>query len=111
MLLDDNRTKPSQSDVEAALLEDLEESAKNLEASPTLPSRMTKKSKGWSWAKLSLRTKATAVAIAIGTIPVTAIGGTAYYFASKSLRQEVSDTQREQSVEIIDKISRFVFER
>ncbi len=38
---------------------------------------------------LSLRAKATALAIAIGTLPVLAIGATAYYFANQSIVKQI----------------------
>ncbi|MEE3716099.1 methyl-accepting chemotaxis protein [Tumidithrix elongata RA019] len=60
---------------------------------------------------LSLRLKATLLAIAIGTLPIVATGTIAYLTSSRALRAEVSDTQEEQAIQINDKINRFMFER
>jgi methyl-accepting chemotaxis protein PixJ len=62
-------------------------------------------------ASLSLRTKAIALAIAIGTIPVIAIGTIAYYFANQSLTQRITSDQTRKSIELTDKLSRFILER
>jgi methyl-accepting chemotaxis protein PixJ len=62
-------------------------------------------------ASLSLRTKAIALAIAIGTIPVIAIGTIAYYFANQSLTQRITSEQTRKSIELTDKLSRFMLER
>jgi len=69
------------------------------------------KAKKWNWRSLNLRTKATALAIAIGTLPVIAIGTAAYFAASAPLREEVFRTQTEQANQINDKLNRFMFER
>jgi methyl-accepting chemotaxis protein PixJ len=63
------------------------------------------------FSKLGLKSKATILAIAIGTIPVVVIGTFAYLAASPPIRQEVADTQEEQAQEISDKLNRFLFER
>jgi methyl-accepting chemotaxis protein PixJ len=67
--------------------------------------------KGWSWRSLSLRTKATVFAVAIGTLPLIATGTFGYFNADQALREEVLVTQEEQAVQITDKINRFMFER
>jgi methyl-accepting chemotaxis protein PixJ len=59
----------------------------------------------------SLRTKATAIAIALGTLPVMLIGGTAYIAADRAFTQKIETLQLHQSEEISDKLNRFVFER
>lgn len=69
------------------------------------------KFKNWSWRSLNLRTKATALAVAIGTIPVLLIGSAAYYFASQSLETALRQSQQEKAKEVADKINRFMFER
>ena len=65
----------------------------------------------FNWSGVSLRFKATALAIALSTIPLAAVGSFAVYGASKSISEEVKNTQKEQSVQIIDKVNRFMFER
>lgn len=60
---------------------------------------------------LSLKTKATLLAIAIGTIPVLATGGAAYYFANKSITKEIISTEELQAEELQDKVGRFIQER
>ncbi len=46
------------------------------------------------WQKLSLKTKATALAIALSTIPILAIGGSAYYWTDKNITQSVTQQQQ-----------------
>jgi methyl-accepting chemotaxis protein PixJ len=60
---------------------------------------------------LNLKTKATLLAIAIGTIPVLATGATAYYFANKSITKEAISLEEFQASELQDKIGRFMQER
>lgn len=60
---------------------------------------------------LSLKTKATFLAIAIGTIPVLITGASGYYFANKSISQEITASEKSQAREVGDKISRFMEER
>jgi methyl-accepting chemotaxis protein PixJ len=83
------------------------------EGNASLPSKFPKspKDKQVKGRSLSLRTKATALAIAIGTLPVVAIGATAYYFANQSLTQRISSEQKDKAVSLTDKLSRFMLER
>ncbi|MCL1470729.1 methyl-accepting chemotaxis protein [Argonema antarcticum] len=60
---------------------------------------------------LSLRAKAIGFAIALGTLPVLGIGAVAYYFANRSITQDVMEFQQAHAVELADKLSRFMFER
>jgi len=60
---------------------------------------------------LSLRTKAIGFAIALGTIPVVLIGTVSYYFANRSITQDVMQYQETYAIEVADKLSRFMFER
>jgi len=60
---------------------------------------------------LSLRNKAIGFAIALGTVPVLLIGAVAYYFANRSITQDVMQYQKVYAVEVADKLSRFMFER
>jgi methyl-accepting chemotaxis protein PixJ len=59
----------------------------------------------------SLRTKATIVAIALGTLPVVAIGSAAYIATERTSTQQIETNQVNQSIEISDKLNRFMFER
>ncbi len=63
------------------------------------------------WRKLSLRNKATMLAIAIGTLPVLLVGGTAYQFASHSLTKEITDSQTDKTIEVLDKLAFYMRER
>jgi methyl-accepting chemotaxis protein len=60
---------------------------------------------------LSLRNKAIGFAIALGTLPVLLIGTVAYYFANRSITQDVMQYKKAYAVEVADKLSRFMFER
>lgn len=65
----------------------------------------------FKWSALSLRTKATVLAIALGTIPALAVGGIAYTLSSKAETQQIVNTHQYKASEAIDKLTRFVFER
>ncbi|PZU94057.1 MAG: methyl-accepting chemotaxis protein [Pseudanabaena sp.] len=73
------------------------------------PNIKQKKGGGWRWQ--SLRTKATVLAVVIGTLPVMAIGGITYSLASNSLDTRIREAQLQKTNEIADKINRFMYER
>jgi twitching motility protein PilJ/methyl-accepting chemotaxis protein PixJ len=64
---------------------------------------------GWRWT--SLRTKATALAIALGTLPVLLTGATAYFFADQSISQQISTAKLQRATGAEDKLKRFMRER
>ena len=67
---------------------------------------------GWfNWANLSLRTKATVLAIALGTLPTLAIGSIGYSVQSNFVRQEVTKFHQTKATDAVDKLTRFIFER
>ncbi|VEP14950.1 Methyl-accepting chemotaxis sensory transducer with GAF sensor [Hyella patelloides LEGE 07179] len=59
------------------------------------------------WKKLSLQNKATTIAIAIGVVPITVVGGIAHYVASKSLMHQIVVEQESRTFEIKQKVSLF----
>ncbi len=61
--------------------------------------------------RLSLGTKATLLAIAIGTLPVLAIGALAYHVASIATGGKVSQIQQAEANDLADKVNRFMLER
>jgi methyl-accepting chemotaxis protein PixJ len=61
--------------------------------------------------RLSLRTKATILAIAIGTLPVLGIGTLAYSIASQSITNKISKIQQAEAEGLADKVNRFMIER
>jgi methyl-accepting chemotaxis protein PixJ len=63
------------------------------------------------WRKLSLKQKATALALAIGTLPILFVGGEAYYVASKSFTQEITVAQKASTREVLDKVAFYMRER
>ncbi len=60
---------------------------------------------------LSLRAKATALAIAIGTLPVLAIGATAYYFANQSIVKQIKQDKQNRATGIANAVNRFMLEQ
>lgn len=81
-------------------------------ASNTPGSISTKANKSrFKWSALSLRTKATVLAIALGTIPTLGVGGIAYNLTSKAVTQQIFNAHQYKAVEAVDKLTRFVFER
>ncbi len=63
------------------------------------------------WNRLSFKTKATLLAIALGIAPIAAIGTLSYLQINTALRQQTEQTQQDRAKEIADKLNRFVFER
>jgi methyl-accepting chemotaxis protein PixJ len=59
----------------------------------------------------SIRNKATAVAVAIGVIPVAVIGTAAYYLVSRDLEQQLLEEQQFKAEQAMDKLEAFMFER
>jgi signal transduction histidine kinase len=59
----------------------------------------------------SLKVKTTVLAIAIGTLPVLAIGGIAYSVANRAIAKQITKTEQERLIGLQDKVNRFVFER
>ncbi len=72
-----------------------------------VPPLETAKRSIWS----SIRFKAAFLALAIGIVPVIAIGGVAYYFANQSITQKVASEQQFKTIELADKLNLFMFER
>ncbi len=60
---------------------------------------------------LTLRSKATLAAIAIGTLSATLVGGTAYWVADQTVGKKVYATHTNTTSGMADKINRFMFER
>ena len=63
------------------------------------------------WQRLSLRTKATALALALGVLPVLTIGTTSYLLAGKDIRNEAFQSQEGLAIALGDEIGRFMLER
>ncbi|HTL87886.1 MAG TPA: methyl-accepting chemotaxis protein [Leptolyngbya sp.] len=61
--------------------------------------------------RLSLKTKATAIAIAIGTLPVLAIGSIAYSFANASITQEITSSEETLASTLSQRVTSFMAER
>jgi methyl-accepting chemotaxis protein PixJ len=67
--------------------------------------------KKFSLTKLGLKQKATLLALALGTLPVIAIGATAYYFANQSITKQISAVEEGKAVELGNTLNGFMFER
>jgi methyl-accepting chemotaxis protein PixJ len=63
------------------------------------------------FSRLSLVTKATILAIAIGTIPVLGIGAIAFSFANKSITKQITQSQQAAAIGLSDKVNRFMLGR
>lgn len=61
--------------------------------------------------RLSLGTKATVLAIAIGTLPTLGIGAIAYSFANKSIYKQITQAQEAETVGLLDKVNRYILGR
>jgi methyl-accepting chemotaxis protein PixJ len=64
-----------------------------------------------NWSGLNLRTKAIAVAIALGIFPPIALGSIAYVLQDWTLTQKVTAAHQAKANDAIDKLTRFIFER
>ncbi|AFZ56628.1 methyl-accepting chemotaxis protein [Anabaena cylindrica FACHB-243] len=58
--------------------------------------------------RLTLRTKAVILAIALGTLPVFGLGMMAYNFGSKSISKQIVSNQEAQALRLSDTINRFM---
>lgn len=61
--------------------------------------------------RLHLSTKATVLAIAIGTLPALGIGAIAYYVANKSITRQITQAQEAEAIHLTDQVNRFMWER
>ncbi|HEY9653395.1 MAG TPA: hypothetical protein V6C95_22230, partial [Coleofasciculaceae cyanobacterium] len=59
----------------------------------------------------SLRTKATLLALAIGTVPVGVVGTTAYFTASKGIEEQIIQSEKTNADDLEDKLNLFVKQR
>ena len=69
------------------------------------------KSGGFRFSNLRLTQKATALAIALGTVPVLLTGVATYHFATQSINQQVSQYKIARAVGVEDKVKRFMRDR
>ncbi|MGC1395543.1 MAG: GAF domain-containing protein, partial [Coleofasciculaceae cyanobacterium] len=63
------------------------------------------------WKKLGLTQKVTALAIALGTVPVLLTGITAYNAANQKFSEQITQTQVDRASSLEDKVKRFMRER
>lgn len=63
------------------------------------------------WGRLRLRTKALIVAIALGTLPVVAVGTIAYQVADQQLVQEIQQDKIDTANALSNEVSSFMFGR
>ncbi len=108
---------------EPGLPESMEENAKNIPEftrvstvresapAPSIPTQPSTPSKASKLKGLSLKTKATLLAITIGVLPVAAIGATAYFVANQSITQEITTAKKARALGLADKVNRYIFER
>jgi len=91
------------------LTENKPEVADITEALLTPNQSKTKQKKGGFFS--SIRNKATALAVAIGVIPVAVIGTAAYYLVSRDLQQQLLAENQFKAEQAMDKLEAFMFER
>lgn len=76
---------------------------------PSLSTRhQPNKSRPRWWRRLSLRTKATTLAIALSTIPILALGATAYYLTNKNITRSITQQQQAATISLANKLDRFI---
>ncbi|HEY9638058.1 MAG TPA: cache domain-containing protein, partial [Coleofasciculaceae cyanobacterium] len=59
----------------------------------------------------SLRTKATLLALAIGTIPVVLVGTTAYFTANQGIEEQIIQSEKTNAEDLEDKLNLFIKQR
>ncbi len=62
------------------------------------------------WQQLSLRTKATISAIALSTMPIIAIGATAYHLTNQNITENVTRQQQARVISLANDLDRFISE-
>lgn len=82
---------------------------KEIPTSTSLTDQQRHSYRGWSFA--SLRTKATIIALAIGTLPVLAIGSSAYFAANQKIEEQVLQYEASDGFDLEDKLNLFVSQR
>ncbi|MUL37057.1 methyl-accepting chemotaxis protein [Gloeocapsopsis dulcis] len=63
------------------------------------------------WRRLSLKTKATTLAIALSTIPIVVLGATAYYITSKTITNNVTQQQQARAIALAGQFDNFISQR
>ncbi len=63
------------------------------------------------WQRLSLKAKATALAVFIGVAPVIGIGSAAYFFANQSVSQKIIANKEEVTTQLSGKVASYMRER
>ena len=63
------------------------------------------------WRFSSLRTKATLLALAIGTVPVVLVGTTAYFTASEEIKEQIVQSEKTNAEDLEDKLNLFIKQR
>jgi methyl-accepting chemotaxis protein PixJ len=106
MLLDNNQV--SQLDAKST---DRKPNVEVLPPEDDSPSPDSPKSSRFSWRSLSLRTKATVLAIALPVLSIAAIGATAYFSADQAFVTQVSQQKIRETEEFLATVERFMFER
>ncbi|NET57087.1 MAG: HAMP domain-containing protein [Symploca sp. SIO2E6] len=63
------------------------------------------------WQRISVRVKATGLAIVIGITPVVAIGSIAYYFANQSITEQIEQEKQQRATQLANEINVFMSDR
>ncbi len=64
-----------------------------------------------AWQRLSVRTKATAIAIILATVPVLGIGVLTYYFVNRSMTEQVYKNKQQNAIQLADQTSAYISDR
>ncbi|MGA7936497.1 MAG: methyl-accepting chemotaxis protein [Kovacikia sp.] len=73
--------------------------------------RLRQQSAGGWWQRLSVKTKATVLAVVLGTAPVLAIGAFTYYFINRSMTRQVYDGKQQTAVQLANEFNTFLTNR
>jgi methyl-accepting chemotaxis protein PixJ len=76
----------------------------------SLEETLQPRQKGW-WRMLSVRTKASAVAVCLGIAPVISIGTIAYYFANQSITAQIEQEKKDRATQLANEINLYMKDR
>ncbi|WP_299410080.1 methyl-accepting chemotaxis protein [Acaryochloris sp. IP29b_bin.148] len=63
------------------------------------------------WQRLSLKAKATTLALVIGVAPIIGVGTAAYFFANQSISQKIIETKETSTTQVAAKVASYMRER
>jgi methyl-accepting chemotaxis protein PixJ len=76
-----------------------------------VPTWMTAIPQMSNWQRLSIKTKATAIAVVLATVPVMGVGGLTYYSVERAMTKQVTDYEQQNAIQLADKANSYITDR